>query len=50
MAGADCERNQSIKEIILESLNAILSPDLSVRSNGEEQLKALEVTEGEWQT
>ncbi|GFO07409.1 importin-9 [Plakobranchus ocellatus] len=45
MAGADVDRNRSLKEIIYESLNAILSPDLLVRSGGEDQIKALEVTE-----
>lgn len=34
-----------MKEIIYESLTAILSPDLLVRSGGEDQIKALEVTE-----
>ncbi|XP_059148600.1 importin-9-like [Physella acuta] len=45
MAGADGERNRSLKEIIYDSLNAILSPDLLTRSGGEDQIKALEVTE-----
>ena len=40
------DRNRSLKEIIYESLTAILSPDLLVRSSGEDQIKALEVTEG----
>ncbi|RUS86218.1 hypothetical protein EGW08_006013, partial [Elysia chlorotica] len=44
-AGADVDRNRSLKEIIYESLTAILSPDLLVRSGGEDQIKALEVTE-----
>ena len=46
MAGADVDRNRSLKETIYESLTAILSPDLLVRSGGEDQIKALEVTEG----
>ncbi|KAK3762793.1 hypothetical protein RRG08_040490 [Elysia crispata] len=45
MAGADVDRNRSLKETIYESLTAILSPDLLVRSGGEDQIKALEVTE-----
>ncbi|BFZ10398.1 hypothetical protein BsWGS_13436 [Bradybaena similaris] len=45
MAGAEGDRNRSLKEIIYESLNAILSPDLLTRSSGEDQIKALEVTE-----
>lgn len=46
MAGASGDRNQSLKETIYESLSAILSPDHATRSNGEDQIKALEVTEG----
>ena len=46
MAGASGDRNESLKETILESLTAILSPDHVTRSNGEDQIKALEVTEG----
>ena len=46
MAGAEGDRNRSLKEIINDSLQAILSPDLLTRSGGEEQIKALEVTEG----
>ncbi|PVD24404.1 hypothetical protein C0Q70_14886 [Pomacea canaliculata] len=45
MAGASGDRNQSLKETIYESLSAILSPDHATRSNGEDQIKALEVTE-----
>ncbi|CAL1541790.1 unnamed protein product [Lymnaea stagnalis] len=45
MAGAEGDRNRSLKEIIYDSLNAILSPDLLTRSGGEDQIKALEVTE-----
>ena len=40
------ERNQSLKETLLESLTAILSADQNVRRLGEDQLKVLEVTEG----
>ncbi len=43
---ADMERNRSLKEALLESLSAILSPMADVRAAGEEQIKALEVTEG----
>lgn len=45
MAG-EVERNQSLKDALLESLTAILSPMQDVRAAGEEQIKALEVTEG----
>lgn len=48
MAGAGGDRNQSLKETIYESLTAILSADHVTRSNGEDQIKALEVTEGEF--
>lgn len=44
MAG-NGERNRSLKEALFESLTAILSPQHDVRVNGEEQIKALEVTE-----
>ncbi|XP_060587837.1 importin-9-like [Ruditapes philippinarum] len=37
--------NQTLKEALIESLTAILSPDHKTRINGEEQVKALEVTE-----
>lgn len=47
MAGAAVERNRSLKEALFESLTAILSPIQDVRTSGEEQIKALEVTEGE---
>ena len=43
---ADMERNRSLKEALFESLSAILSPMHDVRAAGEEQIKALEVTEG----
>ena len=45
MAG-DGNRSQSLKEALFESLSAILSPVHEVRAAGEEQVKALEVTEG----
>ena len=45
MAG-NGERSRSLKEALFESLTAILSPQHDVRVNGEEQIKALEVTEG----
>lgn len=44
MAGAD--RNLSLKEALVESLGSVLSPDHDLRVSGEEQVKALEVTEG----
>ncbi|XP_013378770.1 importin-9 isoform X2 [Lingula anatina] len=44
MAG-DIDRNRSLKEALFESLTAILSPMQNVRASGEEQIKALEVTE-----
>ena len=45
MAGEDL-RNRSLKEALFESLTAVLSPAQDVRAAGEEQVKALEVTEG----
>jgi len=45
MAG-DGDRSRSLKEALYESLIAILSPEQAVRAAGEEQVKALEVTEG----
>lgn len=45
MAGAG-EHSRSLKEALVESLNSILSPLQNVRASGEEQIKALEVTEG----
>ncbi|XP_052781923.1 importin-9-like [Mya arenaria] len=39
------DHHQSLKEALVESLTAILSPDHNVRVNGEDQVKALEVTE-----
>jgi hypothetical protein len=46
MAGVG-DHSRSLKEALLESLNAVLSPIHNVRVSGEEQVKALEVTEGE---
>lgn len=47
MAGVTpLDHNQSLKEALIDSLNAILSPDHGTRISGEEQVKALEVTEG----
>ena len=40
------DRNRSLKQALVESLTAILSPDQQVRQMAEEQLKVLEVTEG----
>lgn len=40
------ERNETLKEALFDSLNKILSPDQDLRIAGEEQVKALEVTEG----
>ena len=45
MAGAG-NLNVSLKEALIESLSSILSPLQNVRASGEEQIKALEVTEG----
>ena len=39
---------QGLKEALVETLSAILSPGQEVRSAAEEQVKVLEVTEGEW--
>lgn len=47
MAAAAEERNRSLKQALIESLTAILSPDQQARHMAEEQLKVLEVTEGE---
>ena len=47
MAAAAEERNRSLKQALIESLTAILSPDQQARQLAEEQLKVLEVTEGE---
>ena len=40
------DRNRSLKEALFESLSAVLSPTQEIRTAGEEQVKALEVTEG----
>ena len=47
MAAAAEERNRSLKQAVIESLTAILSPNQQARQLAEEQLKVLEVTEGE---
>lgn len=46
---AALEVNQSLKEVLFQSLTAILSPDQSVRIAAENQIKALELTEGNMQ-
>lgn len=38
---------QGLKEALMETLTAILSPVQEVRTAAEEQIKVLEVTEGE---
>lgn len=38
---------QGLKEALIETLSAILSPVQEVRAAAEEQIKVLEVTEGE---
>jgi len=45
MAGA-VEGSSNIKEALYEALSAVLSVDQQIRNTGEEQMKALEVTEG----
>lgn len=40
---------QGLKEALIETLTAILSPVQEVRAAAEEQIKVLEVTEGEWE-
>lgn len=45
MAAAVEDRNRSLKQALVESLTAILSPDQQARQMAEEQLKVLEVTE-----
>ncbi|EDO40538.1 predicted protein [Nematostella vectensis] len=42
MAAAVDERNRSLKQALIESLAAILSPDQEVRKQAEEHLKVLE--------
>lgn len=39
---------QGLKDALIETLTAILSPAQEVRAAAEEQIKVLEVTEGEW--
>jgi len=46
MAG-DSERCRSLKEALFEALAAALSTEHGVRAAGEEQMKTLEVTEGD---
>ena len=46
MAAAMDDRNRSLKQALIDSLTAILSPDQQSRQMAEEQLKVLEVTEG----
>ena len=38
--------SNTVRNALLESLSAILSPQQEIRQQGEEQLKLLEVTEG----
>ncbi|CAH1265152.1 IPO9 [Branchiostoma lanceolatum] len=45
MAAQGADVSRSLKEALLESLTAILSPQHEVRIAGEEQIKVLEVTE-----
>jgi len=45
MAG-DTERCRSLKEALFEALAAVLSNEHGIRAAGEEQMKTLEVTEG----
>ncbi|KAJ7325726.1 Importin 9 [Desmophyllum pertusum] len=45
MAAAADDRNRSLKQALVESLTAILSPDQQARQMAEEQLKVLEVTD-----
>lgn len=45
IAGDD-NLSRSLKEALYETLTAILSPIQEVRTTAEEQIKALEVTEG----
>lgn len=40
------ENTYCLKETLLDSLSAVLSADQVTRKSGEEQVKALEVTEG----
>lgn len=47
MAGVG-DHNRSLKEALVESLTSVLSHQHEVRASGEEQVKALEVTEGSY--
>ena len=47
MAGGS-ERCRSLKEALFEALAAALSNEHGVRAAGEEQMKTLEVTEGDF--
>ena len=40
------ENSASIKEALYNALSAVLSVDQNVRNTGEDQMKTLEVTEG----
>jgi len=42
----DSERCRSLKEALFEALAAVLSNEHDTRAAGEEQMKTLEVTEG----
>ena len=41
-----CNDNMALREALIECLSHILSPEQQLRSNAEERLKLLEVTEG----
>ncbi|XP_071477109.1 importin-9-like [Diadema antillarum] len=45
MAVSNADASNTVKNALLESLTAILSPQQEIRQQGEEQLKLLEVTE-----
>lgn len=46
MAGEAVEVSLNLKEALIESLNAVLSPDESVRKAAEQRIEAIEVTDG----
>lgn len=46
MAVSEAEASNTVRNALIESLTAILSPQQEIRQQGEEQLKLLEVTEG----
>ena len=46
MADQGSSNNSALRETLIECLTHILSPEQHIRSNAEDRLKLLEVTEG----